>query len=181
MEISSNSINQPVNFYTKNTGNTINMAIDEDNRILNGNIFASEFGIKSVTKPLNRSSKRKRKSKRLNTYDTDYLPDDIQETEINEVEKDNFFISPIEEDILTKIKKNLLHIISITPVINYFILKNKTKKIKKTVKKLTDINQNVDDMLNTRVPYGEETKLYTDIAENLTNAANIIGKANRNI
>ena len=74
-----------------------------------------------------------------------------------------------------------MHIISITPLINYFILKNKTKKIKKTVEELTDINQNVDDMLNTKVPFGEESKLYTDIAKNLTTAANIIGKANRNL
>ena len=180
MEISSNSINQPVNFYTKNTGNTINMAIDEDNRILNGNIFASELGITS-TKPINKPSKRKRKNKRLNTYDTDYLPDEAEEPEIKEAEKDNFFISSQAENIINKTKKRLYYIVSITPLINYFILRNKTNKIKKTVEKLTEINQDVDELLNTKVPYGEESKLYTDIAENLTNAANIIGKANRNI
>ncbi len=180
MEISSNSINQPVNFYTKNTGNTINMAIDEDNRILNGNIFASELGITS-TKPINKPSKRKRKNKRLNTYDTDYLPDETGEIDDEKIAKENFFISAQEEKFPKKLKQRLLHIISITPLINYFILKNKTKKIKKTVEELTDINQNVDDMLNTKVPFGEEAKLYTDIAKNLTTAANIIGKANRNL
>ena len=180
MEISSNGINQPVSFYTKNTGNTINMAIDEDNRVLNGNIFASEFSV-TATKPLNKPSKRKRKNKRLNTYDTDYLPDEPGENDNSEVQKENFFITVQEKKFSEKFKQRLLHIIRITPVINYFILKNKTKKIKKTVEELTDINQNVDDMLNTKVPFGEESKLYTDIAKNLTTAANIIGKANRNL
>ncbi len=181
MEISSNSINQPVNFYTKNTGNTINMAIDEDNRILNGNIFAAEFGKKSVTEPINKPAKKRRKNKRLNTYDTDYLPDEPQEDDNKEVEKENFFIISKEKNLSEKLKHGIFHIISITPVINYFILKNKTKKIKKTVEELTDINQNVDEMLNTKVPFGEETNLYTDIAKNLTTAANIIGKANKSL
>ena len=104
MEISSNSINQPVNFYTKNTGNTINMAIDEDNRILNGNIFASELGITS-TKPINKPSKRKRKNKRLNTYDTDYLPDETGEIDDEKIAKENFFISAQEEKFPKKLKQ----------------------------------------------------------------------------
>ena len=33
--------------------------------------------------------------------------------------------------------------------------------------------------MNTTVPYGEQDALYTDIAKNLTNAAGILGKANK--
>ena len=62
---------------------------------------------------------------------------------------------------------------------NYFFLKQKKQRIQKTVESLNDITQNVDELMNTTVPYGEETNLYHDIARNLTNAANIIGKANK--
>ena len=58
-------------------------------------------------------------------------------------------------------------------------MKEKTKKIQETVQTLNDISQNVDDLMNTTVPYGEQDALYTDIAKNLTNAAGILGKANK--
>ena len=70
MEISGNSINQPVNFYTKNTGNTINMAITDASRALEAGITPPEFVLKekNVTLP---KRKRRKGNKRLNTLDTD--------------------------------------------------------------------------------------------------------------
>lgn len=181
MEISSNSINQPVNFYQKNTGNTINMAIDEDNRLISGNIFSSSYGIKETTKPISKSEKRRKRNKRLYTYDSDYLPDGSEYSADNESEKGNFFLIKEDSNIINKINKKFKKIISVTPIVNYFFLKEKTKKIKTTVDELYDISQNVDEMLSSRTAYGEEGKLYTDIADNLTNAANILGKVNRSL
>ena len=60
-------------------------------------------------------------------------------------------------------------------------VRKKTVKIQKTVEELNDITQNVDELLNSAVPYGEEKELYTSIAKNLTDAATIMGRAQKNI
>lgn len=178
MEISSNSINQSVSFYGKNTGNNINTAINEGPHLYTGNIFAPEIQVKETKKPL----KKKRKSKRLNTMDSDYLPDEaeIKSKEVNGAHgTNNFFIESEKPAFSMRIKKALEHFFTVTPLVNYFFLREKTKKIQKTVETLNDISQNVDDLMNTAVPYGEESILYTDIAKNLTDAASILGKANK--
>ncbi len=174
MEISTNSYNNPVNFYPKNTGNTINMAIDNENYPFATNVFASEYTPEKTTKTS--KAKKKRKSKRLNTFDSDYLPDEAEENQI--VKSDgNFFISSKTEIIKSKLRK----FVQKAPVINYFFLKRKTKTIKNTVNSLNNINQNVDELLNTAIPYGETSIIYQDIAKNLTQAANIISKANKDL
>ena len=60
-------------------------------------------------------------------------------------------------------------------------MRKKEQNIKKAVETLNDISQNVDELLNTAVPYGEETDVYNDIANNLTKAVNILGNANKNL
>ena len=40
---------------------------------------------------------------------------------------------------------------------------------KKAVETLTDINQNVDELLNTAVPYGEAINVYIDMHVNRLN------------
>lgn len=177
MEISS-GLNQPVNFYTRNTGNNIKMAVDNENQLLQSNIFAPEFGARETEKKITNPIKKKRKSKRLNTMDTDYLPDESSSNgEIST--SDNFFVEKEQNPIFENIKKGFEFFFTKTPLVNYFFLKQKKQRIQKTVESLNDITQNVDELMNTTVPYGEETNLYHDIARNLTNAANIIGKANK--
>ena len=180
MEISGNSINQPVNFYPKNTGNTINMAIDGENHFYQSNIFAPEFGAINSKKNITIPIRKKRKSKRLNTIDTDYLPDEIIE-ESSKEDADNFFIAEEKNNIKESLKKIIEHFLTATPLINYFFLKKKHQKIQKTVETLSDISQNVDELLNSAVPYGEERTVYQDIAKNLTDAANLLGKANKEL
>lgn len=172
MEISANEYNNPVNFYPKNTGNNINTAIEGENHLFGANVFAPEFA-QAKTNPI-QIQKKKRKSKRLNTTDSEYL---TEETDFSQVQKPdgNFFISSKP----SKIKIKLHNILKKTPLINYFFLKKKTQKIKTTVADLNNINQNVDDILNTAIPYGETNEIYQDLAQNLTQAANIIGKANK--
>ena len=177
MEIS-NGLNQPVNFYTRSTGNNIKMAVDSENQLLQSNIFAPEFSARETEKKISNPIKKKRKSKRLNTMDTDYLPDEV-ETTGQVVKTDNFFVEKEENPLFENIKKGWKFFFKKTPLVNYFFLKGKKQRIQKTVEKLNDITQNVDELMNTTVPYGEETNLYHDIAQNLTNAANIIGKANK--
>lgn len=180
MEISSNNINQPVSFYTKNTGNTINMAIDNENYLYQSNVFSAEINEQIINKKTSKTIKRKRRSKRLNTIDTDYLPDEvIEDNDVKKEDTNNFFIDTPSNKIRKNIKKTIAFFIENTPLINYFFLKQKKEKIQKAVETLSDISQNVDELMNTSIPYGEEKKLYSDIAKNLTAAANIIGKAQK--
>lgn len=182
MEISNNSYNQPVNFYNKNTGNTINMAIDGDNYPYTYNVFAPELSEQLKNKNIIKPKRKKRKSKRLNTIDTEYLPEEFEDSPetINE-DENNFFVETKQNRIKLKAKKAWNFFIENTPLVNYFFLRQKKHKIEKTVKSLSDISQNVDELLNSAIPYGEEKELYTNIAKNLTDAASILGKANREI
>lgn len=179
MEISGNSINQPVNFYPKNTGNNINMAIDGENHLYQSNIFAPEFAAMQNKKNITLPIRKKRKSKRLNTMDTDYLPDEVvgETTE----KADNFFITEEKQQIKENFKKAIDHFLTATPLVNYFFLRKKHQKIQRTVETLSDISQNVDELLNSAVPYGEEKTVYQDIAKNLTDAATLLGKANKEL
>ncbi len=175
MEISG-SINQPVNFYTKNTENKLNTYFEGENRLYQETNFASEFNNEKITVPV-KKLKKHRKNKRLNTYDSDYLPDEITDSEQME---NNFFIEHDKNDFFKNLKKDAKNILNNTPLINYFYLKDKEQKIAKTVKELNNISQNVDELINTTVPFGENSDIYSDIAKNLTNAVNIIGEANKN-
>lgn len=183
MDISPNSLNQPVSFFTKNTGNNINMAIEGgENHLYGANVFSPELNeqlnAKNHTKPI----KKRRKSKRLNTIDTDYLPDEALDEPVHiQEDENNFFITSENNKIQKNIKKAFEYFLENTPLINYFFLKARKQKIQMTVQTLNDINQNVDELLNTAVPYGEESKIYTDIAKNLTDAASILGKAKKGL
>ncbi len=180
MEISGNSLNQPVNFYTKNTGNTINLAI-KDSSLPMQSVSAPEFEVKEKIKKT-QQKKKKSINKRLNTYDTDYLPDEVQEKEPVEKNTDNIFAAPnTENKIKSNIKKTIEHIVTTTPLINYCYLRQKERTIKSAVDKLNGISRNVDELLNISVPIGEESAVYKDIANNLNSAVHIIGNANKKI
>lgn len=180
MEISANSINQPVNFYSKTAPNMTNNIIEGENRLYGENIFVAEnpFALNNSQK----NEKKRRKSKRLNTLDTDYLPDESYVEE--KVSADNnFFLE--DESKNKKIKdgflKSLDYVLKEIPVVNYFFLRKRKQNIQDTVKKLNNINQNVDELLSTTTPYGESNTMYSDIAKNLTEAADILGQAKKNL
>ena len=155
------------------------MAIDKDNQLYQSNVFAPEFASKETIKNTSIPIRKKRKNKRLNTIDSEYLPDEEIKVETNK-NNDNFFIAE-KSSSFASFKKGMKHFFSTTPLINYFFLREKEGKIKKTVEQLNDITQNVDELLNSAVPYGEEKMLYQDIAQNLSNAATLFGKANKEI
>ena len=64
MEISNNSLNQPVSFYTKNTGNNINMAIDGENHLYQSNVFSAEINEQIINKKTAKPIKSKKRNKR---------------------------------------------------------------------------------------------------------------------
>ena len=91
MEINS-GLNQPVTFFTKNTGNSINTIVDNENYpSFSTNVFTAELN----EKRLNQAKKiKKRRSKRLNTIDSDYLPDEVMpETAVQQEDVNNFFLA----------------------------------------------------------------------------------------
>ncbi len=182
MDISNNGLNQPVSFYQKNTGNNINYAISGDNLLYTTNVFMKEAQAQNnISNQILQKPKRKNHSKRLNTVDTDYLPDfaEAEYDEKNTENSENFFLENKSKNMFKKFNNVIKFITSSIPLVNYFFLRNKEKTIKNTIIKLNDINQNVDEIINTTAPYGEEATLYDNLANNLSKAANIIGETNK--
>ena len=180
MDIST-GLNRPVNMYTTSTGNNLNLAVESENKVYGSNIFSSEFAAKEVKKNTTSPVKKKRKNKRLNTIDSDFFPDEASETETSEITSSNFFIEKKENPALQKLKKITEKFLTSTPLVNYFYLRHKGQKIHQTVETLNDIIQNADELINAAVPYGENSKVYSNIAQNLTNAAIVIGKVNKEL
>ena len=139
------------------------------------NIFSGEHEIKEKAKLVTSPIKKKRKSKRLNVLDTEYISDD----RIEQNSEENIFTTKKETKKGTSINKILNFVFTKIPIINYVFLKNKKKEIQTTVEKLNGINQDIDELMASSVPFGEDKKYYDDIANNLTSAANIIGKSER--
>ncbi|MBQ4122867.1 hypothetical protein IJD44_03985 [bacterium] len=181
MDISS-SLNQPVGFYTKSTGNTINTALSSEGQSVVSNVFSAEINEQIIKRKNIKQDKRIRKSKRLNTMDSDYLPDEaIDEESLLFENEENIFVSYDEKKPVNRIKKVFKYFFENMPLLNYFFLKKKKFRIEKAVMTLHDISRNVDEMLNTAVPYGEENVLYSNIARNLNEAATIIVNANKDM
>ena len=176
MEINGNNLSEPVRFYTKNTENLIKRNAENTDISQIPNIFAGEIQIKEKAKLVTSPIKKKRKSKRLNVLDTEYISED----RIEQKQEENIFINKKENKSGISIKKVTNFIFTKIPLINYFFLKNKKKEIETTVAKLNGINQDIDDLMTGSVPFGEDKKYYDDIATNLTTAANIIGKSEKN-
>ena len=182
MDISANSYNQPVSFYNKNMSNNIGLLHEMNTtEIMGGNTAVSEKNRIEAEKNTFGIHKRKRKNKRLNTYDFDYLPDEVDEEEAVHKEPENIFIKKQENQIINRLTKSIKYFMENTPLINYFFLKKTKIKIQKTVEQLNNINQNVDEMMNTSMPYGENQQIYDKITQNLTAAVEIIGKANKEL
>ena len=171
-------LSQPVNFYTKNTGNNINTSVSEENTVFSSDIFASKPP--EISQKTKIPRKRKNGKNRLYINDNDYLPDEIDEEQSPQTSEDNFFISQSKPPIYTTIKKSIEHFFSVTPIFNYFYLKKKSKQIGKTLDLLNNLTQDVDDIINSPVPYGEANTAYNNITNKIKNAVSIITETKRN-
>jgi O6-methylguanine-DNA--protein-cysteine methyltransferase len=137
--------------------------------------FVSDIKLKEASKTTNTITKRRKKNKRLNLLDSDFLPDEAINEAIEKDSENNFF-KPKENPI----SKAFKFIFTSIPLINYFYLKNKSKEIKKAIDKLNDSSQDVDDLITSPIPYGESKNTYTDIAKNLNDVASLISESNKN-
>lgn len=176
MEIFGNDkINQGINIYNKSTRNNIGVLKENgQNAIFETNIFSErkkELQRSEVSNPI----KKKRKSKRLNIADSEYLPDESREVE-NVAEEENFFLEPEKRRKKSGFKKVTEYILTNVFPINYIYLKKKEKGMKHTVSELSDINENVNELLATRAAYGEEDNVYKAMETNLINAVNIMSR-----
>ena len=68
--------------------------------LLNGQILPAENNRIETEKNILKSAKKKRKNKRLNTYDVDYLPDEAGEEEAPYRESENFFIDSKQNQVM---------------------------------------------------------------------------------
>ena len=85
-----NGLNQPVSFYNKNTGNNVNTVINEENTY-SSNFFVSDMKLKEASKTTNPTTKKRKKNKRLNLLDSEYLPEDALDEAIEKDSENNFF------------------------------------------------------------------------------------------
>lgn len=175
MEIGGNNLSEPVRFYTKNTENLIKRNVENTDISKTANIFAGEITLREKEKLVTSPIKKKRKSKRLNVLDSEYISDE----RIEQNNEENIFLTKKESKKGISLKKITNFIFTKIPIINYVFLKNKKQEIQTTVEKLSGINQDIDDLMSSSVPFGEDKKYYDDIANNLTSAANILGKSER--
>ena len=175
MEINGNNFSEPVRFYNKNTENIIKQEFEKEATTASANLFSFNAERKETAKLTTHPIKKRRKTKRLNVLDSEYLPDENIAVPTNT--DNNIFVTGQNQKKENKIKKALNFLFTKVPLINYFFLRKKSDSIKETVEKLSDITQDVDSMLGTQVPYGEDSTYYDSIAKNLSNAAEIIGKS----
>lgn len=176
MEINgSNNFSEPVRFYNKNTENIIKQEFEKESASSAANLFQYANMKKENSKTISHPIKRKRNGKRLNVIDSEYFPERTEEAGIKET--DNIFSSTVPQKKENIISKSVKFVFTKVPLLNCFFLKKKSENIKETVKKLNDITSDVDMMLETQIPYGEDTTYYESLAKNLSNAAEIIGKS----
>ena len=174
----SNGINRTMGVYNSNTQN--NLGIEHENKIYTADLYPNEFSLKESEKLITPPSKKRKKNHRLNTIDTDFLPDETDFVPIED-KKDNFFVDQqsLTSKAINKMNNSIKFIVENIPIVNYFYLRKKEEKIQKTIEELNKIIENTDELINSRVPYGEDGRVYQKIAEGLSNGANVIGKANK--
>ncbi len=175
MEINGNNFSEPVRFYNKNTENIIKQEFEKEATTASANLFAFNAEKKETAKLTTHPIKKRKKTKRLNVLDSEYLPDENNAVQTST--DNNIFVTGQNQKKENKIKKAVNFLFTKVPLINYFFLREKSNSIKETVEKLNDITQDVDSMLGIQVPYGEDSTYYDSIAKNLSNAAEIIGKS----
>ncbi len=138
------------------------------------NVFSSI----TTTAPISNNSKHFPRVKRLNSMDNEFLFNEGKNIEADTLNKSNSF--------------NVFHLVNRAsvafkgflekmPVIGYFVTKEKRAKIKETLDSLNAINNDVDSLLKTSVPYGEQSGVYEVITENIMKANNIHAQMQKDI
>ena len=134
------------------------------------------------TSPINTQSKKKKKANnRFNISDSEILDEANYIPETPQINDDNLFALQTEPSMLENMSKRIKGAIKYVPVLNSIVLKGKSMKLQKTLNGLNEINQNVDSIITTSMPYGEEDRRYSEITKNLSDASTLFEQAKKDI
>jgi len=113
--------------------------------------------------------------KRLNAMDNEFFVNEdlvAAQNASGKAAKKTFLTSDFKQ-LLKSMKTVVKNIGLKLPVIGYFLIKDKHLKLKTTLKTLSDINDEVDELMKCSTPFGEQPEIYSSIARNLLKANNI--------
>lgn len=134
-----------------------------------------------ATSPINQNKKKKKANNRFNISDNEFLDETNYTAPVEQPKAENLFAVQTEPTILDNVSKSIKGAIKYVPVLNSIILKGKSIKLQKTLNGLNEINRNVDDIITTSMPYGEEDRKYSEITKNLSDASTLFEQAKKDI
>lgn len=134
-----------------------------------------------TTSPISQNKKKKKSNNRFNISDNEFLDETNYIPPIEQAQTENLFAVQTEPTILDNVSKSIKGAMKYVPVLNSIILKGKSIKLQKTLNGLNEINRNVDDIITTSMPYGEEDRKYSEITKNLSDASTLLEQAKKDI
>lgn len=134
-----------------------------------------------TTSPISQNKKKKKSNNRFNISDNEFLDETNYIPPIEQAQSENLFAVQAEPTILDNVSKSIKGAMKYVPVLNSIILKGKSIKLQKTLNGLNEINRNVDDIITTSMPYGEEDRKYSEITKNLSDASTLLEQAKKDI
>lgn len=157
-----------------------NLAIDEIELDLSSkqNVFSN-----SIPKNINQQKNEKKTNtiKRLNVFDNYFLQDkQPPEENLKNNQSNKFFISSDFKQVFKSLQVVFKGTLEKVPVVNYFVLRDKQNRIKETIKTLSTINNDMDELISLSYPYGESDK-YKMLSETIIKANNIHSKIRKEI
>lgn len=157
-----------------------NLTIDEIELDLSSkqNVFSN-----SVSKNINQQKNEKSTNtiKRLNIFDNYFLQDgQVPEENSKNSQLKKSFISSDSKQVFKSMQVAFKGVLERVPVINYFVLRDKQNKIKETIKTLSTINNDMDELIRLSYPYGESDK-YKMLSETIIKANNIHSRIKKEI
>lgn len=130
----------------------------------------------------NPNAKSHKVNKRINAYDNELLYyEEVSRLNQTESDSNNFFLKSDSQKVWLAFKRLIKNIAVRLPIINYFVLKEKQNKLKTTLADLNSINSSMDELINSSVPFGEQSDKYKKFSENIVKANNIHAKIKKEI
>ena len=134
-----------------------------------------------ATSPITQNKKKKKTNNRFNISDNEFLDETNYVPPVEQPQTENLFAVQSQPTILDNVSKSIKGAMKYVPVLNSIILKGKSLKLQKTLNGLNEISRNVDDIITTSMPYGEEDIRYSEITKNLSDASTLFEQAKKDI
>lgn len=135
----------------------------------------------STSPMISQNKKKKKANNRFNISDNEFLDETNYVPPVEQPQTENLFAVQSQPTILDNVSKSIKGAMKYVPVLNSIILKGKSIKLQKTLNGLNEINRNVDDIITTSMPYGEEDIRYSEITKNLSDASTLLEQAKKDI